>query len=53
MAWLVGKEESMESAVMNLFTTPLYRPQLGRAFSEVELEFMQSKLGDPVRAIAN
>ena len=28
----------MESAVMNLFATPLYRSQLGRAFSEAELE---------------
>ena len=43
----------MESAVMNLFATPLYRSQLGRAFSEAGLEFMQSELDDPIRAIAN
>ena len=43
----------MESAVMNLFATPLYRSQLGRAFSEAELEFMQSDLDGPIRAIAN
>ncbi|MBL4573997.1 MAG: hypothetical protein JKY86_13120 [Gammaproteobacteria bacterium] len=43
----------MESAVMNLFATPLYRSQLGRVLSEAELEFIQSELGEPVRAIAN
>ena len=53
MAWLVSKRESMESAVMNLFATPLYRSQLGRTFSEAELQFIQSELGDPIRAIAN
>lgn len=43
----------MESAVMNLFATPLYRSQLGRAFTEAELQFIQGELGDPVRAVVN
>jgi uncharacterized protein (TIGR02466 family) len=43
----------MESAVMNLFATPLYRAQLGRQFTATEMQFFHSELADAVPAIAN
>ncbi len=43
----------MESALMNLFATPLYRSRLERGFTESELQHIQNELREPVRAVSN
>ena len=43
----------MQHDIMNMFATPLYRANLGRSFSEGELNFFRLALSDSVESISN
>lgn len=43
----------MQHDLMNMFATPLYRANLGRSFTEGELNFFRLALGDCVESISN
>lgn len=43
----------MQHDLMNMFATPLYRANLGRAFTETELNLFRTALNDSVQSISN
>lgn len=43
----------MQHDVMNMFATPLYRANLGRTYTERELNFFREALSDSVESISN
>lgn len=46
-------EYTVQSEMLNLFATPLYRDSLGRAFSDAELQCFRNQLQQAHTAIAN
>ncbi|PCJ28659.1 MAG: hypothetical protein COA96_00300 [SAR86 cluster bacterium] len=43
----------MESEMMNMFATPLYKSSINRSLSEQEVRYIRSQLSDPVFAVSN